>query len=129
TVRTYLADGKDTEKILVAARAFRERAGTLSGMALGEEPPEARNVLADVLQVFDEDSQLHWGMLAERMARQIPDRWGETTADPLSQQCRDLGVRSADVRYPPGRSGTVRKGCYRHEVEEAAARSTAGQGA
>jgi hypothetical protein len=32
TVRTYLADGQDAEKILTVARAIRERAGTLSGI-------------------------------------------------------------------------------------------------
>ena len=31
TVRTYLADGQDAERILTAARTIRERAGTLSG--------------------------------------------------------------------------------------------------
>jgi len=35
TVRTYLADGRDAERILLAARGLRERAGTLSGTALG----------------------------------------------------------------------------------------------
>ena len=40
TIRTYLADGQDAERILIAARAMRQRAGTLSGMALGETEPE-----------------------------------------------------------------------------------------
>jgi len=128
TVRTYLADGMDAEKILTAARALRERAGTLSGMAAGTETDrDERDVLADALEVFGGDSQLHWGVLAERLAKQFPDRWGGATADAVSQQCRDLGVRSADVRYPPGRSGAVRKGCYRRDVADAAARGTAGQ--
>jgi len=35
TVLTYLADGADAERILTAARAIRQRAGTLSGMAAG----------------------------------------------------------------------------------------------
>lgn len=128
TVRTYLADGRDAERILTAARQLRERAGTLTGMAAGMDTgrPE-RDVLADVLEVFGGDSQLHWGVLAERLAGQFPDRWGEATADAVSQQCRDLGVRSADVRYPPGRAASVRKGCYRRDVEDAAARYTAGE--
>jgi hypothetical protein len=128
TVRTYLADGDDAEKILKAARALRERAGTLSGYAAGQETErDDRNVLADVLQVFGSDTQLHWGMLASRLEGQIRDRWADASPDAVSQQCRDLGVRSADVRWPPGRQGSVRKGCYRRDVEEAAARSTAGQ--
>ena len=129
TVRSYLADGRDAERILVAARALRERAGTLSGMALDEEAAApARDVLGDALSVFGADTQLHWGLLASRLAKQIPERWEDVTGEALSAQCRDLGVRSADVRYPPGRLGTVRKGCYQRDVAEAAARGTAGQG-
>src|SRR4051794_31199488 len=53
TVRTYLADGEDAEKILLAARALRDRAGTLTGMAAGADVArQARDVLADVLRVF-----------------------------------------------------------------------------
>ena len=37
TVRTYLADAEDTEKIVAAARVLRERAGTLTGFAAGED--------------------------------------------------------------------------------------------
>lgn len=55
TVRTYAADGQDAERILIAARALRQRAGTLSGMALGERDAEARDVLADVLAVVGTD--------------------------------------------------------------------------
>jgi S-DNA-T family DNA segregation ATPase FtsK/SpoIIIE len=36
TVRTFLADHSDAEKILTAARAHRERMGLLTGMAAGE---------------------------------------------------------------------------------------------
>ncbi len=128
TVRTYLADGQDTERILVAARALRERAGTLSGMAVGEDPGRpARDVLADVAAVFGADDQLHWELLASRLARAYPDRWAEASAEALSAECRALGVRSADVRYPRGRRGAVKKGCYKADAVAAAARGTAGQ--
>ena len=39
TVRTFLADGQDAERILTAARALRERAGKLSGMAARARTP------------------------------------------------------------------------------------------
>jgi S-DNA-T family DNA segregation ATPase FtsK/SpoIIIE len=46
TVRTFLADHTDAEKILTAARGHRERAGTLSGLAAGEDMTrEYRDVL------------------------------------------------------------------------------------
>lgn len=66
TVRTYLADGQDAEKILTAARALRERAGTPAGMAAGIGfDGAARDVLSDVLAVFGADTALHWPV-AER---------------------------------------------------------------
>jgi len=119
TVRTYLADGRDAEKILLAARALRERAGTLSGMAAGVEVErDERDVLADVLKVFGNDTGLQWQMLAARLAAQIPDRWGDTSGDAVSAECRGLGVPSVDVRQ----FGRTLKGCRRADVLGAQAR-------
>ena len=82
-----LADGQDTERILLAARQLRQRAGTLSGIAAGlEVATEDRDVLADVLQVFGGDSGLHWAVLAPRLDVQLPDRWSETTAEAVSAE-------------------------------------------
>lgn len=128
TVRCHYAGDPDAERILLAARGLRERAGTLSGMALGEEfSAPARDVLGDVLAVFGGDGGLHWEMLATRLARRFPGRWQDATRDSVSAECRELGVPSVDVRYPPGRLGAKLKGCRRADVE-AAARGTAGQG-
>ena len=114
TVRTYLADGGDAEKILTAARAFRERAGTLSGMAAGNAPDApARDVLGDALAVFEGEPGLHWGELAQRLARAFADRWADVAADAVSAQCRALGVPSVDVK----RGGQVAKGCRRADIE------------
>jgi hypothetical protein len=113
-VRTYLADSEDAEKILTAARALRERAGTLSGMAAGDAAgAPARDVLGDVLAVFEGEPGLHWGELAERLGRAFPDRWAGATADAASAQCRALGVPSVDVK----RGGQVAKGCRRADIE------------
>jgi S-DNA-T family DNA segregation ATPase FtsK/SpoIIIE len=118
TVRTYLADGQDAERILIAARAIRERAGTLSGMAVGETPPEAASILADVLRVFGADPGLHWEVLASRLRTRIPERHADVTAESVSAQCRAAGVASVDVKM----LGQVRKGCRRADAESAAAR-------
>ena len=116
TVRTYLADSEDAEKILIAARRLRERAGTLSGTAAGAGGGrEVRDVLADVLEVFGADNRLQWQVLAGRLAEEFPDRWAGVTADAISQQCRDLGVRSSQVWA----AGVNRQGCTRADVEEA----------
>jgi DNA segregation ATPase FtsK/SpoIIIE, S-DNA-T family len=114
TVRTYLADGQDAERILVAARALRERAGTLSGMAAGLGPDTAaRDVLSDVLEVFAGEPGLHWQVIAERLARRFPDRWAGASGDSVSAQCRSLGVPSVDVKT----AGVNLKGCRRADVE------------
>src|SRR6266700_1776223 len=117
TVRTYLADGDDAEKILLAARKLRERAGTLSGMAAGlEVDDDDRDVLADVLQVLGGDTALHWAVLAERLNTQIPARWDGTTAEAVSAECRARGVPSTQVKM----FGQNRQGCKRADVERAA---------
>jgi hypothetical protein len=117
TGRTYLADGQDAERILLAARQLRERAGTLSGMAAGlEVEKDDRDVLADVLQVFGSDAGLHWSVLAERLNTRIPDRWSETTAEAISAECRARDVPSVDVKQ----FGQVRKGYRRADVGRAA---------
>lgn len=116
TVRTYLADGEDTVKILAAARRFREQAGTLSGMAAGETAgSDPRDVLADVLQVFGADPGLQWQILAARLDAQIPDRWADTSPEAVSAECRALGVPSVDVKQ----FGRALKGCRRGDVEAA----------
>ena len=115
TVRTYLADGQDAERILTAARALRERAGTLTGMAAGVEAgTAARDVLADVLAVFGDDPGLHWQVLADRLAQRFPDRWDGATGDSVSADVRELGVPSVDVKM----GGRALKGCRRVHVEQ-----------
>ena len=117
TVRTYLADGQDAERILTAARQLRQRAGTLSGMAAGlEVTKDERDVLADVLEVFGTDTGLQWQVLAERLNTRIPDRWTDTTAEAVSAECRARGVPSVDVKQ----FGRALKGCRRVDVERAA---------
>jgi len=117
TVRTYLADGQDAEKILTAARALRERAGTLSGMAAGEDlGREARDVLADVLAVFAGEPGLHWTVLAGRLAERFPDRWAGATGDAVSAQCRGLGVPSVGVKV----AGKNLQGCRLADIRQAA---------
>ena len=120
TVRTYLADHADAAKILAAARAHRDRAGTVTGYAAGAgSDAAASDILADARAVFGADNGLHWDTLADRLARQFPQRYADATAESVSAACRARGVPSADVRFPPGRAGAVRKGCRRADLEAA----------
>jgi len=121
TVRTYLADGEDAEVICLAARKLREKAKTLSGDALGVEIEESgSDIVADLLEVMGGDSGLWWETAAERLGDQFPMRHADATAESISAQCRALGVASAAVRWPPGRTGVQRRGCRKADLESVA---------
>jgi S-DNA-T family DNA segregation ATPase FtsK/SpoIIIE len=119
TVRTFLADHPDAEKILTAARACRERLGTLTGTAAGQEAARAvRDVLADVAAALDGDSGVQWPALAARLAERMPDHYADLTAEALSAQLRALGVPSVDIK----RDGQVLKGAKADAISQATAR-------
>ena len=120
TVRTYLADHEDAEKILTAARKHRQAAGTLSGLAAGEQVTrELRDVLADTRAVLHAgESGAAWDLLAARLAEQIPEHYADTTGAALSAQLRDLGVQSVNVK----KDGRVLKGARTADIEAAIGR-------
>ncbi|WP_344213436.1 cell division protein FtsK [Kribbella sancticallisti] len=119
TVRTYLADHSDAEKILTAARAHRERLGLLTGMAAGEDIERAtRDVLADVLAVMGADTAAHWDTIAGRLAQQMPEQYDGTTPEAISAQARALNVPSVNVK----RDGATRKGAKADDIRAAIAR-------
>jgi S-DNA-T family DNA segregation ATPase FtsK/SpoIIIE len=94
TVRTYLAEHPDAEKILLAARRHREAAGTLSGMAAGEDVArQVRDVLADARSVFYAgEAWISWKQLAARMAEQMPEHYADLTQEAISAQLRAFKV-------------------------------------
>ena len=119
-VRTYYLNDADTERVAKRARAAREAAGTLSGVALGQDDSEPqRDVLADVLEGFARDSGLQWQALAERLAERFPERWKDTTADAVSAELRARGVPSVSVNS----GGKYARGCRLADVEKAAGES------
>lgn len=127
TVRTYLADGQDAEKILTAARSMREQAGTLTGMAAGEDMTrESRDPLADVIRVwsFIDRPALHWTRLAELLAERIPESYAAITGEALSALLREHGVPSVQVKD----AGVNQRGCKREAVEVAIRRREIGSG-
>ncbi|GIH27936.1 cell division protein FtsK [Acrocarpospora phusangensis] len=116
TVRTFLADAADAEKILTVARALRERAGTLTGYAAGQTlVRETRDVLADALSVFQSDTGLPWTLLAARLAERIPQHYADLAPEAISAQLRALGVPSVDVK----RDGKALKGARKSAVTAA----------
>lgn len=119
TVRTYLADGGDAERILTTARRLREAAGTLTGMAAGDDiRADTRDPLGDVIPVFAfvDRPALHWRQLAQELATRMPDKCGREDAESLSALLRNLGVESEVVSV----DGEKQRGCKREKVTAAA---------
>jgi S-DNA-T family DNA segregation ATPase FtsK/SpoIIIE len=118
-VHAYYLNLKATARIVDRARAIREAAGVLSGVALGLDDSEApRSFLADVLQVFGADDKLWSPTIADRLAGQIPGAYEGITAEAVASQLRNAGVAVKDVRES---GGPNRKGCERAAVEAVAA--------
>jgi DNA segregation ATPase FtsK/SpoIIIE, S-DNA-T family len=115
-VRTYYLNTADTERVAARARAIREAAHTLSGVALGEvDTTPARDVLADVAGVFGADAALHWQGVADRLAERFPERWTGATADAVSAECRAAGVPAVQVKV----AGRNLRGCRLLDVQSA----------
>ena len=120
TVRTHLADGQDAEVICLAGRKLREKNRTLSGDAAGVEVDEPESdIVADLLEVMEGDSGLWWETAAARLEARWPMRHADATKESVGAAARGRGVPSTDVRWPPGRSGTNRKGCQKADLNAA----------
>lgn len=104
TVRCYLADNEDAEKILLAARRHREACGTLDGMAAGEAVAiQPRDPLADTLDVFQlGENWLSWTEIASRLAEQLPEQYAQITGRAIGDTLRgmNLGIENSDGRVP-----------------------------
>lgn len=128
-VRTHLADHADAEKILTAARRHRDAAGTLTGMAAGEDMArQTRDVLADVRNVFYAgEAWISWAQIAARLAEQFPETYADITPEAISAQCRGLYVESKDGRDKYAGNRVV-KGAAVASVEAAMKRRTLDSG-
>ncbi|MFF3867325.1 cell division protein FtsK [Micromonospora sp. NPDC001898] len=128
TVRTFLATHVDAERILLAARAHRERAGTLSGEAAGEEVArEARDVLGDVRNVFYAGkATISWPALAARLREVYPEAYADITPDAISAMVRKLGVKGKSVKDADHFDKGVGQGCDKASIEAAIQRRAIG---
>jgi S-DNA-T family DNA segregation ATPase FtsK/SpoIIIE len=95
--RTYYIDGPAAEKVSDRARAVREKAGTLSGHALGEEHVIV-NVLDDVRAVFGADEPRLWGsVVLERLAVYRPQVYGSWAPEQLAAALKPFHIRPEQV--------------------------------
>jgi DNA segregation ATPase FtsK/SpoIIIE, S-DNA-T family len=115
--RTYYLNLPDTERVAKRARALREAAGTLSGVALGQDDTAPqRDVLADAAEALAGATGMHWQALADQLARRFPERWAEATGDAVRAELGARGVPSVVVVM----DGTRARGCRAADVDKAA---------
>jgi len=125
--KTYYVDIGDANRIAARARTLREKAGVLSGYALGDEEEQGeRSLLADVLAVFGPGERfLYWETVATRLSGRFPGTYTALTADAVSADVRMLAGRDSDNGREPG--GGTRKGVKRATVEAALGAADAAQ--
>jgi DNA segregation ATPase FtsK/SpoIIIE, S-DNA-T family len=123
--KTYYTNIIDANRIAARARLLREKAGVLSGYALGEDDgDQPRDLLADVLSLYGpRERHLYWETIATRLAGRHP-AYASITADAASSQVREAaGMEESDEGREPG--GPNRKGAKKLTIEAAATNSAA----
>jgi S-DNA-T family DNA segregation ATPase FtsK/SpoIIIE len=99
-VRCHYADLVDLDVILDRARELRIAAGTLSGMAAGEDLIEERpapHLLEDVQGVFHGEAELWSEVICERLALANADAYSGWTPTRLAQALGPHGVKTTQI--------------------------------
>jgi len=121
--KAYYLNLDKTKRVVERARVIREKAGVLSGFALGElDETEARSFTRDVVAVFGADQNLWSETIAERLASRMPEAYADVTTEAVASQLRALGITVKQLREA-GRG--VRAGCTRSDVAAVAGVSDA----
>jgi S-DNA-T family DNA segregation ATPase FtsK/SpoIIIE len=122
-VRGYNVDADGAKKVLTRARALREAAGTLTGLAAGIEPERRADpavLLADVLAVVGGEDKIWSSAICERLAVRDPARytgWDQTT---LAAALKPLGVTTDQTWWtPPEGKASNRNGVTRQQILDA----------
>lgn len=128
-VRTYLADGRDAERVLTRAAALREAEGTLSGDAVGEAPaPEvSATILDDVAQVLGKGETKIWSeTVVDRLADLRPETygpWAELEAKPkaeaLTAALKPFGVGTEQIGRRVEGKTVNKRGIKREDIAAA----------
>lgn len=118
-VRTSYVDAPTAEKIAARARAAREAAGRLSGLAAGDEPADLDKStildhLADVWPVGED--KLWCDELARRLAEARPHLYAGWTGEQVTRAVTPHGVRSRQVALGTGAARSNRRGLHREDL-------------
>jgi S-DNA-T family DNA segregation ATPase FtsK/SpoIIIE len=126
TVRTHLLDLEALQKIVERGRELRVKAGTLTGVAAGEDlikETPARAFLDDVAAVFGPGEAKLWSeAIASRLAERWPAAYDGWSATDLGTRLGRHGIRTIQVwgQTPEGENAN-RKGIALEAVMEALA--------
>ncbi|MGW5058605.1 cell division protein FtsK [Streptomyces sp. NPDC004096] len=101
-VSSTFVDAPGAEAIAARARTVREKAGLLSGYALGEAPEvvtgPSYDLLADVAAVVAEKEERVWNeRIAVRLAELRPDVYGGWKGENVTSALKPHGIRTRDV--------------------------------
>ncbi|MFF7375684.1 cell division protein FtsK [Streptomyces massasporeus] len=128
-VRTYLADGRDADRILTRAAALREAEGTLTGDAAGEVPvPEvSATILDDVAAVLGKGEAKVWSeTIVDRLADLRPDvygPWAELDAKPkaeaLTAALKPFGIGTMQISRRIDGEQVNKRGIKRDDIATA----------
>jgi S-DNA-T family DNA segregation ATPase FtsK/SpoIIIE len=127
-VRSFYVDAPTAEAIVARARTLRERAGTLTGHALGDDATTMQasfDLLGDVLAVVPADQAKAWNQtVVARLAELRPEVYGGWEAEQLTAALKPHGVSAGQVwgTDPGTGEGANRRGITRAHVVEAAER-------
>ncbi|MFF4420491.1 cell division protein FtsK [Streptomyces sp. NPDC001549] len=126
-VSSVYVDAPTAEAIGNRARAARERAGTLAGHALGQEPEHAErsayDLLSDILAVVPAEEPKLWSeVVVARLAELRPDVYGGWEPEQLAYVLKPYGVPTIQVwgKTEAGK-GANRRGIVRADIVKASA--------
>ena len=126
-VSSTFVDAPGAEAIAARARTVREKAGLLSGYALGEAPEAVTgpsyDLLADVAAVVAEKEERVWNeRIAARLAELRPDVYGGWKGENVTSALKPHGIRTRDVAgTTDDGTRTTRRGITRADLLKAIA--------
>ncbi|MFI9247231.1 cell division protein FtsK [Streptomyces sp. NPDC053086] len=126
-VSSTFVDAPGAEAIAARARTVREKAGLLSGYALGESAAAVTgpsyDLLADVAAVVPEKEERVWNeRIAARLAELRPDVYGGWKGENVTSALKPHGIRTRDVAGTTDDGArTTRRGITRADLLKAIA--------
>ncbi|ANC31453.1 hypothetical protein [Isoptericola dokdonensis] len=122
-VRTAYVDGPAAEAIAARARAARERAGLLTGLAAGVEPEDIDDstVIDHILGIWPatDDDKLRGTVIAERLAAARPTLYDGWSAAQVHAAVKPHGVRTIQVNRTVDGQQVNGKGLARQTLVDA----------